>query len=513
MRHSILALLVALKPLSFQAEARRVNVGDAVISYEITGSGAPLVLIHGWAQDLTIWDDQVREFSRQFRVLRYDRRGYGHSTGHADESADPDDLRILLDSLGIRTAYILGLSAGSDAALNFSVTFPNRVSAVILYGQGPPVGFGEIMDPFPMFRELVRAHGLDTLGKLIRAHPLAWMPPGRPELQELLRAQWARYEGRDLLDPRPPSGRVAAARMDQLGGIRAPTLIIHGDHEMPLFQQVADTLISRIPGARKVVITDGGHGAHFAQPARFNAAVLDFLAGVQRRHPPFEWPPVATFSILAMDSVTGEIGGAVQSRVFSVGNGVLWAEAGVGAAATQAIVDVSYGPKAIAALKEGLSAEQVVARVMDADPDPRPDDWSKQGRQFAVIDANGKVFAFTGPRATAWAGHKSCSASGNHCTAQGNILAGEAVVDSMVAAYERTAGQHISLRLMEALEAGQRAGGDRRGMQSAAMLIVKQNGGVWLNNDVVLRLQVDDNPEPIVELRRLVERAARQRRR
>src|SRR3970040_366100 len=134
MRHSILALLVALKPLSFQAEARRVNVGDAVISYEITGSGAPLVLIHGWAQDLTIWDDQVREFSRQFRVLRYDRRGYGHSTGHADESADPDDLRILLDSLGIRTAYILGLSAGSDAALNFSVTFPNRVSAVILYG-------------------------------------------------------------------------------------------------------------------------------------------------------------------------------------------------------------------------------------------------------------------------------------------------------------------------------------------------------------------------------------------
>lgn len=87
------------------------------------------------------------------------------------------------------------------------------------------------------------------------------------------------------------------------------------------------------------------------------------------------------------------------------------------------------------------------------------------------------------------------------------------MIDSMVTAYERTAGQHISLRLMEALEAGQRAGGDKRGMQSAAMLVVKKNGGVWLNNDVVLRLQVDDNPEPIVELRRLVERAARQRRR
>ena len=224
------------------------------------------------------------------------------------------------------------------------------------------------------------------------------------------------------------------------------------------------------------------------------------------------WPPVATFSILAMDPATGEIGGAVQSRVFSVGNGVLWAEAGVGVVATQAIVDVSYGPQAIALLKQGLTAEQVVTRVWEADPDPRPSDWTKQGRQFAVVDAKGNVFAFTGPRASAWAGHKSCSAPSTPCTAQGNILAGEAVVDSMVAAYERTAGEHISMRLMAALEAGQAAGGDRRGMQSAAMLVVKKGGGVWLNNDVVLRLQVDDNTEPIAELRRLVERAARQRR-
>jgi uncharacterized Ntn-hydrolase superfamily protein len=228
--------------------------------------------------------------------------------------------------------------------------------------------------------------------------------------------------------------------------------------------------------------------------------------------PQAPWPPVATFSILAMDPATGEIGGAVQSRVFSVGNGVLWAEAGVGVVATQAIVDVSYGPQAIALLKQGLTAEQVVKRVWEADPDPRPADWTKQGRQFAVVDAKGNVFAFTGPRASAWAGHKSCSAPSTHCTAQGNILAGEAVVDSMVAAYERAAGQHISMRLMAALEAGQAAGGDRRGMQSAAMLVVRKGGGVWLNNDVVLRLQVDDNPEPIAELRRLVERAARQRR-
>jgi uncharacterized Ntn-hydrolase superfamily protein len=219
--------------------------------------------------------------------------------------------------------------------------------------------------------------------------------------------------------------------------------------------------------------------------------------------PLLPWPPVATFSILGFDPATGEVGAAVQSRVFSVGNGVLWAEAGVGAVATQAIVDVSYGPQALALLKQGLSPDEVVRRVWSGDPDPRPTDWTKEGRQFAVMNAKGEVAVYTGPKATEWAGHKI----GKFCSAQGNILAGEGVVNGMVDAFEKTEG-HLSLRLLAALEAGQVAGGDKRGMQSAAMLIVKKDGGVWLHNDVVLRLQVDDNPEPIKELRRLVEKAA-----
>ena len=221
--------------------------------------------------------------------------------------------------------------------------------------------------------------------------------------------------------------------------------------------------------------------------------------------------PTGTFSILAYDPETGEIGAAVQSRVFSVGNGVLWAEAGVGAAATQAIVDVSYGPQALELLRKGMDAEHVVKTIWERDPDPRPADWSKEGRQFAVIDAKGNVYAYTGPKATPWAGNKSCSAPNAHCTAQGNILAGAGVVDSMVAFFERTPG-HLSFRLLAALEGDQLAGGDTRGMESAAMLIVKKDGGVWLHNDTVLRLQVDDSPEPIKELRRLVEKAAAQRR-
>jgi uncharacterized Ntn-hydrolase superfamily protein len=218
--------------------------------------------------------------------------------------------------------------------------------------------------------------------------------------------------------------------------------------------------------------------------------------------------PVATYSILGYDPDTGEVGGAVQSRVFSVGNGVLWAEAGVGIVTTQAIVDVSYGPRGLALLAQGLTPPAVVKALWVSDPDPRPDDWSKHGRQFAVMDDQGAYEAFTGSKATAWAGHRG----GRHCTAQGNILAGEAVVHGMVDAFERTPG-HLSYRLLAALDAGQAAGGDTRGMQSAAMLIVKKGGGVWLNNDVVVRLQVDDDPAPLVELRRLVDLAAQQRER
>jgi uncharacterized Ntn-hydrolase superfamily protein len=217
-------------------------------------------------------------------------------------------------------------------------------------------------------------------------------------------------------------------------------------------------------------------------------------------------PVVATFSILGYDPATGEVGGAVQSRVFSVGNGVLWAEAGTGVVATQAVIDVAYGPRGLELLRAGLTPQAALKAIYDSDPDPRPEDWTKQGRQFAIMDARGNYAAFTGPKASTWAGNKG----GKFCTAQGNILAGEAVVNDMVTAFEKTEG-HLSYRLMAALDAGQKAGGDTRGMQSAAIVIVKKGGGVWLNHDTVMRLQVDDNPEPLKELRRLIDLAAKQR--
>jgi uncharacterized Ntn-hydrolase superfamily protein len=230
----------------------------------------------------------------------------------------------------------------------------------------------------------------------------------------------------------------------------------------------------------------------------FTVGIAALMAPVRATEPLWE---TGTFSILGYDPQTGEVGGAVQSRVFSVGNGVLWAEANVGVVATQAIVDVGYGPKSLELLRRGVKPSDIIKQVWESDPDPLPDNWSKQGRQFAVMNAKGEYAAFTGPKATEWAGHKG----GKFCTAQGNILAGPAVVDNMIDAFEKTQG-HLSQRLVAALEGGQAGGGDKRGQQSAALVIVKKNCGVWLHNDTILRLQVDDNPEPIKELKRIVEK-------
>lgn len=231
------------------------------------------------------------------------------------------------------------------------------------------------------------------------------------------------------------------------------------------------------------------------------------LAGPVRSQEPL--PETGTFSIVGYDPETGAVGGAVQSKVFSVGNGVLWAEAGVGVVATQAIVDVGYGPAAMALLKQGMAPKDIVKKLWDEDRDPGylGQRWQKAGRQFAVMNAKGDVAAFTGPEAPVEFGDKQ----GPYVSAQGNTLGSKDVPAAMVEAFLKTekdaAGNrnHLSLRLLAAIEAGQAAGGDRRGQQSAAMVIVKKDCGVWLHNDVELRLQVDDSPEPIKELRRLVE--------
>ncbi len=206
-------------------------------------------------------------------------------------------------------------------------------------------------------------------------------------------------------------------------------------------------------------------------------------------------PPVSTFSIVAIDPQNGDIGVTVASRYFSVGSVVPWALAGVGAVATQANVNVGYGQQAIDLLREGLSAQQVLKKLLEDDKFE-----GKDGRQIAIVDAKGNVAAFTGPNAPKWAGDRQ----GKTWSAQGNILVGAQVPEEMGKAFESTQGE-LAEKLFAALKAGDAAGGDSRGRQSASMLVVRKGGGRNINNDRYIYINVDDSPDPFKELRRLLD--------
>ncbi|HXO18835.1 MAG TPA: DUF1028 domain-containing protein [Thermoanaerobaculia bacterium] len=211
--------------------------------------------------------------------------------------------------------------------------------------------------------------------------------------------------------------------------------------------------------------------------------------------PVFAPPAVSTFSIVAIDPANGDLGIAVASRYFSVGSVVPWALAGVGAVATQANVNVGYGPQAIDLLRQVLTAQQVLAKLLADDTFE-----GKDGRQVAIVDAHGNVAAYTGPKAPHWAGDRQ----GKTWSAQGNILVGPQVPEAMGKAFESTPGE-LAEKLYAALKAGDDAGGDARGHQSASMLVVRKQGGRNINNDRYVYVNVDDNPKPLAELRRLLD--------
>ncbi len=202
--------------------------------------------------------------------------------------------------------------------------------------------------------------------------------------------------------------------------------------------------------------------------------------------------PVHTFSIVARDSVTGELGVAVQSHWFSVGPLVPWAEAGVGAVATQSFVDPAYGPLGLELMRAGKSAKQTLEGLLASDV-------SKDVRQVAMVDAHGNVAAHTGAKCIPAAGH----IEGEQFTVEANLMLNDKVWPAMAKAYRSTKGD-LAERMLAALDAAQAVGGDIRGKQSAAILIVaaKSTGQPW--NDRIMDLRVEDSPEPLKELRRLV---------
>jgi uncharacterized Ntn-hydrolase superfamily protein len=205
-------------------------------------------------------------------------------------------------------------------------------------------------------------------------------------------------------------------------------------------------------------------------------------------------PLVATYSIVGCDLEARQWGVAVQSKFLAVGSVVPWAEAEVGAVATQAYANPSYGPNGLTLLREGLSASEVVERLTAAD-DGRDD------RQLGVVDAQGGSASWTGPGCNDWAGGRT----GSCYAAQGNILVGEETVTALAETFEASQDRPLAERLLDALAAAQAAGGDSRGQQSAALLVVERDGGYAGLSDVLVDVRVDDHERPIGELRRIFE--------
>jgi uncharacterized Ntn-hydrolase superfamily protein len=201
---------------------------------------------------------------------------------------------------------------------------------------------------------------------------------------------------------------------------------------------------------------------------------------------------VATYSIAACDLDAGQWGVATQSKFLAVGSVVPWAEPGAGAVATQAYANPRYGPDGLALLREGASADEVVERLTRADGD-------RDHRQLGVVDARGESATFTGSACMEWAG----GLAGPGFAAQGNILVGEETVAALATTFTASDGLPLAERLIECLAAAQAAGGDRRGQQSAAVLVVEKDGGYASLSDVLVDLRVDDHAQPVAELARL----------
>src|SRR5919204_789371 len=203
--------------------------------------------------------------------------------------------------------------------------------------------------------------------------------------------------------------------------------------------------------------------------------------------------PVATYSIVACDLDAAQWGVATESKFLAVGSVVPWAEAHVGAIATQSYANPRYGPDGLALLREGRSAEETVAALTEADD-------GRDQRQVGIVDGRGHAATFTGPGCHEWAGGRT----GAGYAAQGNILVSQQTVDALADTFEQSAGRELADRLVNCLAAAQAAGGDRRGQQSASLMVVEKDAGYGKLSDVLVDLRIDDHPRPIEELRRLL---------
>ncbi len=260
-----------------RAGARFLARDGARLYYRDEGTGPPLVLIHGWLMDLTAWDAEQLTWSRHFRVLRMDRRGFGRSSGAPSFAQDADDVLALLDERGVERAALLGMSQGARIALDLAQRVPDRVSALVLDGapamEGLPCGPWLQETPLDRYRRLLAAEGIEALRAELAAHPLMQLHTRDPAARQALETMLARYDGADFADPTA----TQALRPVDFAKLGMPALVVNGERDTTQRLAVGATIARAIPGCRRSIIPGAGHLACLDAPAAYGRIVSDFL--------------------------------------------------------------------------------------------------------------------------------------------------------------------------------------------------------------------------------------------
>jgi 3-oxoadipate enol-lactonase len=259
----------------FEFEGNRLRYCDTGNA----GEARAIVFIHGWTLDLDIWEPQVAEFRRAFRVIRFDRRGFGLSSGRPCLADDVRDLRGLLDHLELAQVTVVGMSQGARVGLSFALASAHRVSSLVL--DGPPsyaadaeTGADEDL-PLARYRELVRTSGIDAFRREWHDHPFVRLRTGDANARALLDRVLARYPGRDLVEPPPTSNQRIDTR--SLAALRKPVLVVNGEFDTASRRQAGELLVRILPSAEHALVPQAGHLANLDNTPAYNEIVRGFL--------------------------------------------------------------------------------------------------------------------------------------------------------------------------------------------------------------------------------------------
>lgn len=258
---------------------RYFTTGGARLRYRVEGRGPPVLMAHGWTLDLEMWEPQIAALRDGFRLIRFDRRGFGLSSGRPSVAQDVADIASLCNHLAVERIALLGMSQGARAAMGFALAAPARVSCLIL--DGPPDYAGNPLPsdddvPLDHYRGVVRAQGMTAFRREWAAHPLLSLRTGDPRIHKILGAMIARYPGNDLREPAVTA--AAAVVSPSIDSVDAPVLVLTGDQDLASRTQAANTLAGLLNKAERAVIPAAGHLPNLDNPKAYNDVVRAFLA-------------------------------------------------------------------------------------------------------------------------------------------------------------------------------------------------------------------------------------------